>query len=87
MKKVAVLGLGKVGTLVAVLLSNRFEVIGVDKTDPHYTMEHPFTVKKGDVTSEEFLKNLFNDVDAVVSALPYFLNKRVAKAAANFGVC
>ena len=81
MKKIAVLGLGKVGTLVALLLSKKFEVTGVDKVDPHYTMDHPFAVQKGDVTSEEFLKTLFDENDAVVSALPYFLNKTVAKIA------
>ena len=86
MKKVAVLGLGKVGTLVAVLLSKRFEVVGVDKQDPHYTMDHPFSVQKGDVTSESFLTELFQNTDAVVSALPYYLNQKVAKIANQSGV-
>ena len=42
MKKIAVLGLGKVGTLVATLLSERFEVTGFDKQPPHYDYKHPF---------------------------------------------
>ena len=44
MKNIAVLGLGKVGTLVATLLSERFEVVGYDKIPPHYDHAHPFKV-------------------------------------------
>ena len=36
MKKIVALGLGKVGTLVGVLLSKQYEVIGVDRQKPHY---------------------------------------------------
>lgn len=86
MKKIAVLGLGKVGTLVAVLLNKRFEVTGVDKESPHYSFELPFAVTKGDVSSDDFLSDLFDHHDAVVSALPYFLNKKVAKMAHSKGI-
>ena len=86
MNKIIVLGLGKVGTLVALLLSNRFEVIGVDQNDPHYDMEVPFEVAKGDLSDESFLNSLLHISDAVVSALPYFLNKQVAKVAAEVGI-
>ncbi len=86
MKKVVVLGLGKVGTLVAILLNKRFEVTGVDKDTPHYNYELPFSIESGDVTSSEFLEDLFARHDAVVSALPYYLNKKVAEVAHKNGV-
>lgn len=81
MKKILVLGLGKVGTLVGVLLSKQYEVTGMDKQAPHYDFELPFVVKTGDVTTTEFLEQELPQYDAVVSALPYFLNKPIAKAA------
>ena len=81
MKKILVLGLGKVGTLVAILLSDKYKVTGIDAKDPHYDYELPFDVVKGDVTSEDFLKKQLGDHDAVVSSLPYFLNKEVARLA------
>ena len=43
MKKIAVLGLGKVGTLVGVLLSEKFEITGFDIRTPHYDMKLPYT--------------------------------------------
>ena len=81
MKNVVVLGLGKVGTLVAVLLSDRFDVTGVDMKSPHYDLPLPFNVLKGDVTSIPFLTELFQNNDAVISALPFYLNKDVADVA------
>lgn len=81
MKKVLVLGLGKVGSLVGVLLNKKFEVTGMDKQKPHYDFELPFPVLEGDVTSDSFLTDVLPQYDAVVSALPYFLNKPIAKAA------
>jgi len=86
MNNITVLGLGKVGTLVAVLLNKRFKVTGVDKQTPHYSFDLPFEVINGDVTSEEFLIDLFEGKDAVVSALPYFLNKKVAEIAHRKGL-
>lgn len=86
MKKVLVLGLGKVGTLVGVLLNHHFEVTGLDRQAPHYEFELPFRVLQGDVTSEDFLTNILPQHDAVVSALPYFLNKPIAQAAHDHGM-
>ena len=58
MKKILTLGLGKVGTLVGVLLSKKYKVTGVDKQQPHYNFKLPFTVVEGDVTNEAFLQKL-----------------------------
>ncbi len=86
MKNIVVLGLGKVGTLVAILLSKRFQVTGVDISDPHYDMDVPFNVLKGDLSDVAYLTEILQSADAVVSALPYFLNKAVAKVAADAGI-
>ncbi len=86
MKKVLVLGMGKVGSLVGVLLSNQFEVLGVDKTGGHYDRKLPFPIIQGDIDSPEFLENQLKSCDAVVSALPFFLNRKVAAAAHAQGI-
>lgn len=86
MRKILALGLGKVGTLVGVLLSKNFVVTGIDKTKPHYNYyDLPFEVLEGDVTDLEFMEELIKKHDAVVSSLPYFLNKPIAKLAYDHG--
>ena len=81
MDKILVLGLGKVGSLLGVLLNKKFKVTGLDKKKPHYDYELPFDVITGDVSDLEFMKKTLINFDAVVSALPYFLNKGIAKIA------
>ncbi len=85
MKNILTLGLGKVGTLVGVLLSKKYTVTGIDKQRPHYDFKLPFNVLEGDVTDMAFLKKVLSENDAVVSALPYFLNKNIAKLAHELG--
>ena len=79
MKNILVLGLGKVGTLVGVLLSKNFNVSGLDQNKPHYDFKLPFNVIETDVKNKENLINIFKDFDTVVSALPFFLNKNINK--------
>lgn len=86
MQKILVLGLGKVGSLVGVLLNKKFSVTGLDIKKPHYSFELPFPVVSGDVSDARFLDKTFPAYDAVVSALPYFLNTRVAEAAHRAGI-
>lgn len=86
MKNIAVLGLGKVGTLVATLLQERFEVVGIDISDPHYDYDVSFEVRKGDLSDPRFLDQALKGQDAIVSALPYYLNKPIAQIAANQGI-
>jgi saccharopine dehydrogenase-like NADP-dependent oxidoreductase len=86
MQKILVLGLGKVGSLVGVLLNKQFSVTGLDKESPHYSFELPFPVINGDVSDAAFLDETFKKYDAVVSALPYFLNNGVAEAAHRAGI-
>lgn len=84
-KKVLTLGLGKVGTLVGLLLSKQFEVTGMDKQEPYYPYELPFEVITGDVSDAVLMEQLIAGYDAVVSALPYFLNKTIARIAHDQG--
>ena len=84
-EKVLTLGLGKVGTLVGLLLSKQFEVTGMDKQRPHYSYQLPFNVITGDVADAVLMEKLIAEHDAVVSALPYFLNKAIAKIAHDQG--
>lgn len=83
-QRIAVLGLGRVGSLIAEMLRERgFEVRGVD-TDPSKAVAEHVTAL--DVTDSEALADLFEDVGAVVSCLPYHLNARVARVANAAGV-
>ena len=86
MKNIAVLGLGKVGTLVAVLLQRKYQVTGIDKDTPHYEFDLPFDLVTGDVSDVDWLTAELKKNDAVVSALPYFLNKQVAQVAHDIGI-
>ncbi len=83
-KKIAVLGLGKVGSLVATLLSSKYEVEGMDQFDVKDKL--PFEVLKGDVSNDKNIRDFLKDKDAVVSCLPYFLNIKIAETAVDMGV-
>ncbi|MDG4949305.1 saccharopine dehydrogenase NADP-binding domain-containing protein [Weeksellaceae bacterium KMM 9724] len=83
-KKIAVLGLGKVGSLVATLLSSKYDVIGVDQAKSEENF--PFEQTTGDVSDESFMREFLKDKDAVVSCLPFFLNIKVAEIAVDLGV-
>ena len=79
-KKIAVLGLGKVGKLAAKLLHDSgFDVTGYDVKTPREKLA--FVIKNTDLTSPQALAAEFVQVDAVLSCLPYHLNIGVANAA------
>lgn len=84
MKNVLVIGMGKVGSLVGVLLSKKFEVKGLDKRQP--SIQLPFEVITGDVSDIAFLEKTLPDFDAVASAMPYNLNLDIAKIAHKNGI-
>ncbi len=46
----------------------------------------PFKTLKGDVSNASWLSSNLKESDAVVSALPYFLNKKVAQVAHHLGI-
>ncbi|WP_233530540.1 saccharopine dehydrogenase family protein [Gelidibacter salicanalis] len=82
--KIGVLGLGKVGSLVATLLSTKYIVEGMDRGEPDNTF--PFKMIKGDVSKDETIRKFLKNKQAVVSCLPYFLNIKIAQTAADMGV-
>ncbi len=83
-KKIGVLGLGKVGSLVATLLNSKYKVEGMDQFD--VKEKFPFDVLKGDVSNDKNIRDFLKDKDAVVSCLPYFLNIKIAETAVDMGV-
>lgn len=83
-KKIGVLGLGKVGSLVATLLSSKFEVEGMDLSE--VKEKFPFTILKGDVSNDQNIREFLKDKEAVVSCLPYFLNIKIAETAVSMGI-
>jgi saccharopine dehydrogenase-like NADP-dependent oxidoreductase len=83
MKHIAVIGLGKVGSLVATLLNDTFIVTGVDQ---HIPADFEFQTVSGNVRDTQFLDTLLSQQDAVVSCLPYNMNLPVAEAAYRAGI-
>ena len=83
-EQVAVVGLGKVGELVAYLLvDSGFTVVGLDSAPrPGLTFE----AQPVDGADAQAIRSALKGVDAVVSCLPYHLNIAVAEAAYDTGV-
>lgn len=85
MKKVIVLGLGKVGKLAAELLhESGFEVTGVDIAEPREAI--PFAFKFLDLADTAAVKAEFSQQDAVLSCLPFHFNIALAQAAHDVGI-
>ena len=83
-ERVAVVGLGNVGRLIADMLVERgFEVWEVDADGSRVAGERASVI---DVSDPAALEELFAGVDAVVSCLPYYLNAVTATAAHSAGV-
>ena len=84
-KRVAVLGLGRVGALAATLLHEAgFDVTGFDLQASHD--DAPFPVVRKPVGSGEAAHAMLEGFDAVLSCLPYKLNLEVATAAHGLGL-
>lgn len=82
-QSVLVIGLGKVGQLVATLLfENGYRITGLDAG---VCRGFPFKILKGRVQSKTVLKKAIKDHDAVVTCLPYDLNLAVAQEAHRAG--
>lgn len=81
---VLVIGLGKVGHLVAQLLHETgFKVMGVDLDTAE---EFDFPTQPLDVTNEGRLGEVLKNYDAVVSCLPFHFNVAIAETAVACGV-
>ena len=83
MQNILVIGMGKVGSLVATLLAKRFKIKGLDKNNPAEIL--PFEVIQGDVSDKVLLEKLIPQFDAVVSCMPYNLNLTIAQIAYKSG--
>jgi len=84
-ERIAVLGLGRVGTLAATLLHETgFEVTGFDLRAPQDVQ--PFQVAETSVASENAAQTQLKGFDAVLSCLPYHLNTGIATAAHGLGL-
>jgi len=80
---VLVIGLGKVGALVALLLhENGYQVTGLDRDG---NSAFPFQTVAGDIQDGPGLKSQLDGHDAVVTCLPYHLNLLVAQTAHSSG--
>ncbi|MGZ5253052.1 MAG: saccharopine dehydrogenase family protein [Flavitalea sp.] len=84
MKQLAVIGMGKVGSLVGTLLNDLFTVTGMDQKIS--SEELPFSVVQGDISDLSTLEKFLSDKDGVVSCLPYHLNLPVARVAHKLGI-
>ncbi len=84
MKTILVFGMGKVGTLVGILLNRRFAVTGFDKNIPADSVG--FECIQGDIHDQSLLKKTILQFDAVVSCMPYNLNLPIARIAHAHGI-
>ncbi|MEI4194748.1 saccharopine dehydrogenase family protein [Roseovarius sp. E0-M6] len=83
MKRIAVMGLGKVGRLAAELLVEAgFEVTGFDAAP----REAGFATRVLDLGDTDGLAAALGDQDAVLSCLPYSLNQALATSAHEAGL-
>jgi len=83
--KIAVLGLGKVGKLAArLLLESGLEVTGIDAHTPSRSCPHP--VVRADLADASELTHRLEPYDAVLSCLPYALNRQIATTAHGLGL-
>lgn len=84
MKKIVVLGLGKVGSLAAQMLHDAgFETVGCDIKAPSGMI--PYEVRELDV-SVGAISGELSGFDAVLSCLPYSANLEIARAAHALGM-
>jgi saccharopine dehydrogenase (NAD+, L-lysine-forming) len=83
--RVAVLGLGKVGLLAATFLDEAgFDVVGIDQRSPR--AQTAFAVRTCDISDATALREELSRVEAVLSCLPYHLNRSVATIAYELGI-
>jgi saccharopine dehydrogenase-like NADP-dependent oxidoreductase len=82
--KILVIGLGKVGSLVALLLHRLYDVTGMDSATP--SIPFPFSVINGDVSEPGFMEKVLPGFELVVSCMPYHLNLPIARIAHARGI-
>ncbi|MGM0384336.1 MAG: saccharopine dehydrogenase family protein, partial [Thermodesulfobacteriota bacterium] len=84
LESILVLGLGRVGTLVGILLEKTgFQVVGADLQEK---ADLPFETKKIDVSDISNVTAMIKEYDGVVSCLPYNYNMDIATQACRHGI-
>jgi len=84
LESILVLGLGKVGTLVGILLEKTgFKVFGADL---HERSALPFETVALDVADITQVEVMMQEYDAIVSCLPYNFNLEIATRACRHGI-
>jgi saccharopine dehydrogenase-like NADP-dependent oxidoreductase len=84
LESILVIGLGKVGTLVGILLQKTgFNVFGVDL---HEKADLPLETKELDVADITQIVEMMKQYDAVVSCLPYQFNLEIATQACRHAI-
>jgi saccharopine dehydrogenase (NAD+, L-lysine-forming) len=84
-ERIAVLGLGKVGSLAATLLHETgFDIVGFDVRKPRRKL--PFKIEQKSAATENEVEALCQGCDAILSCLPYHMNLGVATAAHRLGL-
>jgi saccharopine dehydrogenase-like NADP-dependent oxidoreductase len=85
LQTIAVCGLGRVGTVAARLLHEQgFTVAGIDAREAARAL--PFTCRAFDLVDEGAIRAALAGCDAVLSCLPYHVNRRVAETAHALGI-
>lgn len=83
--RIAVLGLGKVGSLAARMLHDiGFDVTGHDRVSPREDL--PFPVTRVDLGEAGTVDDICSQAEAVLSCLPYQMNLAIADAAHRAGI-
>ena len=90
MDNLLLLGAGKIGAAIIEILgaSGDYDVTVADKDEALLASLHRHDVRRepAEIEDAEALRKLMADHDAVVSALPYYLNAAVAEAARDTGL-
>lgn len=90
MKRVLVLGAGKIGTLIALMLSNEQDYkvhLSDNKIDSHsqkkYLIQKNIKLHSLDINDKNTFTSIIreNDITTIISALPFYLNLEVAEFA------
>ncbi len=86
MKRIAVIGLGKVGVLVATLLGRKYEVTGFDILINNDGSPVSYKTQTLDVSDKKSIIKALEVFDAVVACLPFKFNLTVAQVAHRLGL-
>ena len=82
MKKIIVLGAGMVGSAIAIDLAKNHQVCSADINDNNFEklQQHKIKTVKIDLSKSENIKNIVQEYDLVVGAVPGFMGYATCKA-------